>query len=185
MPNFTPSTAKNHMRRTLAALLDPQPKAPDIASLWEHFESSCAYCGRNLDRSRREGHRDHLVSHADGGGNSIYNSVLACAQCNGNEKRESDWKVFLLAKAKTPDVFRVRKVVIDSWRRKGARATTLPPATRVKAEKIISAVLGDFDNAVQRIRALRMAPSNMSIDSDAQMRSRAARVPVSRRTSSR
>jgi 5-methylcytosine-specific restriction endonuclease McrA len=155
MPNFTPSTAKNHMRRTLAALLDPHPKAPDVVSLWTHFKSSCAYCGCGLSRSRREGHRDHLVSHAEGGGNSIYNCVLACARCNGNEKRETEWKAFLRGKAKSSDLYKQRKAVIDAWRRKGMRATALPTSQRAKAQKIISAALKDFDVAVESIRALR------------------------------
>jgi 5-methylcytosine-specific restriction endonuclease McrA len=157
MPNFTPSTAKNHMRRTLAALLDPHPKADHVTALWEHFGSSCAYCGWVLKRSRREGHRDHLVSHAAGGANSIYNSVLACARCNGNEKREADWKAFLRAKAPSPDLFKERKAVIDAWRRKGRRAEVLPAATRAKAEKIILSALSEFDGAVERIRAMRNA----------------------------
>lgn len=155
MPNFTPSTAKNHMRRSLMALLDPHPKPKDIDALWKHFGSRCAYCGKSLDRSRREGHRDHLISHASGGTNTIYNSVLACAACNGNEKRETDWKEFLTLKVRSPELRRKRRALIEAWRRKGQRVVALAPATRGEAEKLIETALASFDKASRRIRALR------------------------------
>lgn len=162
MPNFTPSTAKNHMRRTLTALLDPHPKPEHVSALWEHFGGFCAYCGRKLNRGKREGHRDHLVSHAEGGANTIYNSVLACAMCNGNEKRETDWKAFLRTKASSPELREQRKAAIDAWRRKGRGLAPLSPVARTKAETIIATALAHFDEAVEQVRALRAVPSNKS-----------------------
>ena len=92
MPRMTPGYAKNTMRRALRTVIDPEPSASEIAKLWEYFGSACAYCERPLSRGNREGHVDHLIS---GGTNHISNRVLSCPACNGDEKRDEDWLVFL------------------------------------------------------------------------------------------
>jgi hypothetical protein len=84
--------AKNRMRRTVAEIVDPGPT--NIDPLWEHFEARCAYCGRDLSRSGREGHRDHALP---SGGNHLGNLILACGRCNGDEKREQGWREFLVS----------------------------------------------------------------------------------------
>jgi len=86
MPNCTPSMARNTMRKCFSAILDPSPKARDVGLLWAYFQSSCAYCGKALERALRHGHLDHLKARSAGGHNSIYNHVLACGGCNGDEK---------------------------------------------------------------------------------------------------
>jgi hypothetical protein len=50
-----------------------------------------------------------------------------------------------------------RKALIDAWRRKGRSVVPLEPRTRAKAEKLISAALASFDEAVSGIRALRVS----------------------------
>lgn len=102
--------AKNIMRRCLNELLDPSPASID--AVWQHFESRCAYCRRELDRDLREGHMDH----ADvGGGNQLGNLVLSCGACNGDEKRDAPWREFLLKKAPTQADFVEREARILNW----------------------------------------------------------------------
>jgi hypothetical protein len=106
----TVSQAKNRMHRTLKEILDPGPHSVD--AVWEHFESRCAYCGKELSRDHRDGH----VDHADpDGGNGLGNLVLACGSCNGDEKREESWQSFL--RRKTPDdaLFAEREQCIRAW----------------------------------------------------------------------
>jgi hypothetical protein len=98
--------------RTLAVeeILDPGPR--NVDALWEHFNSRCAYCGKKLSRDLREGHTDHAEP---GGGNGLGNLLLACASCNGDEKREEPWHRFL--RRKTPDdaLFAEREGHIRVW----------------------------------------------------------------------
>jgi 5-methylcytosine-specific restriction endonuclease McrA len=107
---YTVSQAKNRMRRTVEEILDPGPR--NVDALWEHFDAQCAYCGTGLSRDRREGHIDHADPD---GGNDLGNLVLACASCNGDEKREESWHEFL--RRKTPDdaLFAKREGRIRAW----------------------------------------------------------------------
>lgn len=56
MAKDTPLMAKNKMRRCLIIILDPQPSSGEVQRLWNFFQSSCAYCGCQLDRLSRTGH---------------------------------------------------------------------------------------------------------------------------------
>jgi 5-methylcytosine-specific restriction endonuclease McrA len=107
---YTVSQAKNRMRRTVEEILDPGPR--NVNALWEHFGAQCAYCGKDLNRDRREGHIDHADPD---GGNDLGNLVLACGSCNGDEKREESWQGFL--RRKTPDdaIFAEREGRIRAW----------------------------------------------------------------------
>jgi hypothetical protein len=151
MPKMTPGYAKNTIRRALRAVVDPEPTAMEIKELWAHFDSACAYCGRQLSKVDRGGHIDHLVS---GGTNHISNRVLACPPCNGDEKRESNWKEFLELKcASDVGMFNQRSQKIQSWRKANER---LP--ARIKEselEKEIEQAVGAFDSAVANLRRLR------------------------------
>lgn len=150
MPKMTPGYAKNTMRRALRAVIDPEPSTSEIAKLWEYFVSACAYCGRPLSRGNREGHVDHLIS---GGTNHISNRVLSCAVCNGDEKRDEDWVVFLRKKTCDEQVFRKRRQRIESWR----ESTKSQEQSRIDAQvqaEIDRAITG-FDNAVSNLRQLR------------------------------
>ena len=92
------SQAKNDIKTCFKEIIDPSPSGPEIARMWSHFASCCAYCGSPLRRDKREGHADHLVSKFAGGLNHISNRVLSCGGCNGDDKRESDWERFILTK---------------------------------------------------------------------------------------
>jgi len=99
MAKNTPSMAKNMIKRSLLAVIDPHPSKAEVELLWKYFQSSCAYCGVEIPRESRTGHMDHVVSSALGGSNSIYNHVLSCSRCNGDEKKEESWQSFLTRKA--------------------------------------------------------------------------------------
>jgi HNH endonuclease len=150
MPKMTPGYAKNTMRRALRAVIDPEPSASEIAKLWEYFGSACAYCGRGLSRGNREGHVDHLIS---GGTNHISNRVLSCPVCNGDEKREADWLVFLRKKTCDDQVFRKRRQRIESWHESNKSQEQSRIDAEVQAE--IDRAISGFDNAVSNLRQLR------------------------------
>ena len=154
MAKDTPSMAKNKIKRSLGAILDPYPTAKETNLLWEYFEQSCAYCGVVMNRKSRIGHLDHVVPQAEGGNNSIYNHVLSCAKCNGDEKRELDWLLFLEQKSVHVDLLKTRKVKIENWLMRndnvGIEARVLE-----RAEKIIADALAQFDESVIAMRNLR------------------------------
>lgn len=147
--------AKNGMRRALRALFDTLPTPAEQARLWAYFDSSCAYCGQTLVLSERLGHIDHLVAHSMGGTNNIHNHVLACSRCNGDEKREEDWEVFLERKVAALDVRAARHARIKTWMEQTPPASLPDQEMREAAEAIIARAVLDFEAAVEQMRALR------------------------------
>lgn len=154
MGKDTPSMAKNKIRRSLQAILDPYPTRKEIDELWAFFNSCCAYCGIQIQRSSRVGHLDHVVSSAQGGTNSVHNHVLACAICNGDQKREEDWQVFLARMSDCSEVKAVRGSRIQAWLAM-APSRTWNLNREEQAQKVIDRVMAQYDEAVQAIRALR------------------------------
>lgn len=150
----TPSMAKNKIKRSLLAIIDPHPTPKQIDELWTYFNSSCAYCGIPISRDTRTGHVDHVVSSALGGTNCIHNHVLSCARCNGDEKREEFWESFLAKKAAGPGVLDKRHAHISAWLRRGD-AEPSPEEMRAEANAIINRALANFDSAVIAMRELR------------------------------
>jgi 5-methylcytosine-specific restriction endonuclease McrA len=104
------SVAKNRMARAVESILDPWPVGKD--PIWEFFDSKCAYCGLKLVKGQRQAHIDHATSRA---GNHLGNLVLACPQCNGDEKRDEDWREFLERKVSDQVVRRERAERIERW----------------------------------------------------------------------
>ena len=147
---MTSGYAKNTMRRALRAVIDREPSASEIAKLWEYFGSACAYCERPLSRGNREGHVDHLIS---GGTNHISNRVLSCPACNGDEKRDEDWLVFLQKKTLGQQIFRARRNRIESWHEstKSQEQSRIDAQVQIEIDRAISA----FDNAVANFRQMR------------------------------
>jgi hypothetical protein len=149
--NFTPSFAKNVIRRSLRAVLDKRPSDAEVRRLWRHFNDRCAYCYEPIPWRSTQARLDHLVS---GGTNHISNRVPACAQCNDEEKREAPWEPFLESKAPAEE-FEARKKRILEWVASASiagRATTDPSAP---AEDEIEAVIAAYDAALAKIRASR------------------------------
>jgi len=154
MAKDTPSIAKNKIKRSLRAIIDPLPSRKEILSLWEYFKNSCAYCNVKIDPDSRLGHLDHVIAQSDGGNNSIYNHVLSCAKCNGDEKREMDWKIFLKQKLVNSENFDSRKLEIEKWLEKN-NIVKIELKRKEKIDKIIADALAQFDISVQSMRALK------------------------------
>jgi hypothetical protein len=150
----TPSMAKNKIRRSLAAILDPHPSAKEVDELWKYFKETCAYCGVLIDRKSRTGHIDHLVSSALGGSNDIHNHVLSCARCNGDEKREEAWQRFLSRKAHDPLVAKERTDRVLTWFSKAKPVSSNMNSTE-RAQAIVQSAIDAYDMAVAQMRALR------------------------------
>jgi hypothetical protein len=112
----TVSFAKNIMRRAIEDLVDPPPRAAEQRALRAYFGNRCCYCGG--DAPERLGHIDHATP---GGGNHLGNFVLACATCNGDEKREQGWNDFLTAKCPDAEIRSGRHAKISEWFEKHPR----------------------------------------------------------------
>ena len=150
----TPSMAKNKIRRSLLAIIDPHPTPAEINELWVYFQSSCAYCGMAIARDSRTGHMDHVVSSAFGGSNCVHNHVLSCARCNGDEKREESWESFLAKKIPDAALAANRHAHISAWLARSA-SVSVTSETRAQADAIINRALASFDSAVKELRGLR------------------------------
>lgn len=154
MAKDTPSIAKNKIRRSLIAICDPYPSKAEENVLWVYFESSCAYCNVPIDRKARTGHLDHLLSSAEGGTNNIHNFVLACARCNGDEKRDESWISFLKRKSESELANTQRKEKIENWLSLSS-IKVLDKELSILKEAIIKEAVENFDLSVNKMRALR------------------------------
>jgi len=148
--------AKNVARRAFSQLIDPAPNRLQQQRIWEHFEHRCAYCAAALDRTRKEGHIDHLVSASTGGRNDLSNRVLACAPCNEKEKREMDWEEFLVVKVSDIALRQQRSDRILAWRQAAVTAISDPnlqAAVEVAGREVAELI----DRKAAEIRALKAA----------------------------
>jgi hypothetical protein len=89
-----------------------------------------------------------------GGTNSIFNCVLACGPCNGDERRETDWRRFIAGKASAREL-RERRTRIRAWIKQAPTPSASAPALRAKAEAIIASEILHFERTVRKLRALR------------------------------
>lgn len=115
MPKVTTAYVKNVIRRSFREIIDPAPDKEAVSKIWLFFGSMCAYCGKTLDKLKKEGHIDHLISASQKGANHLGNRVLSCATCNEQEKLDLPWESFLQAKLKNEIVFQERKRKIIEW----------------------------------------------------------------------
>jgi hypothetical protein len=150
MPRMTSAYAKNIIRRTLRAVVDPEPTIHDIERVWEYFGSACAYCDQKLRHHNREGDIDHLVS---GATNHISNRVLSCKPCNGDKKRDRDWLEFLRDTSSDKVAFRERRDKINSWCR--ANRPTKQILSNLVIQKEIDQAIRAFELAYLRLYRLR------------------------------
>ena len=154
MSKDTPSMAKNKIKRSLKAICDPHPSKLEKDSLWDYFNSQCAYCGVDIEKASRTGHLDHLIPSSQGGTNSIFNHALSCAKCNGDEKREEEWDSFLKKKTERDDIYQQRKHLIEAWLQKAPKGMNAPEF-KLKRDSIIDQALSDFDSSVAKMRELK------------------------------
>lgn len=146
--------AKNFIGRSLHGIIDPYPSIQEIEMLWEYFTSQCAYCGKKLDRESRYGHIDHLLNLDSLNYNNIHNCVLACQECNGNEKREQDWISFLKNKNKGDDeLLTARKEQIEKWHDE-APTDKFDTFLEVEIKNAIGIALNGYSEALSRLKSL-------------------------------
>lgn len=154
MPAVTTAYVKNIIRRGLRELVDPSPDRDAVASIWKFFDDRCAYCGKTLRKTNKEGHIDHLVSASKGGPNHISNRVLSCAACNETEKLDSNWDEFLKRKAGDPTTYEVRKKRILEWQTLTHGRVHRPDSgTLVEVSSLAGRVVAEFDKAVKDIKS--------------------------------
>ena len=153
MARFTPSMTRNHIRRSLIAIVDPLPSRAEVDALWSYFQHACAYCGKSLERLSRHGHLDHLVSGLSEG-NSVFNHVLACATCDGDLKRKRPWLDFLSEVVADPQVRDSRASRIQAWTsRRPVSAVSQPDSTTVG--EVIARALEAYDSSVAELLSIR------------------------------
>src|SRR6478609_666586 len=93
-PKDTRSQVAGRLRAGLKAIIDPHPSPAQEEEMFQFFDYRCAFCGVRLVPGEPTTHRDHLISRKCKGLNHISNRVPACGVCNGNDKREMDWREF-------------------------------------------------------------------------------------------
>ncbi|MGB8370810.1 MAG: HNH endonuclease [Limisphaerales bacterium] len=123
MPSVTTAYTKNIVRRAFREIIDETPSKQEVDKIWKFFDSECAYCGKKLQKTNKEGHIDHLVSASKGGRNHVSNRVLSCANCNEKEKLDSPWEEFLASKVSDPPVLESRRQRISDWQRQNSCET--------------------------------------------------------------
>lgn len=152
----SPSQVKNAVMRCLRGIVDPYPTKEDVATVWAFFDSKCAYCGRDMKRSDRCGHQDHLIAFTDGGANDLGNYVLACRTCNGDEKLAESWETFLRRKTPDDSAFRDRKVKIEQWVALNAPShRELPDYQRQAVLDAFEQIVSVLDVAVSGLRGMK------------------------------
>jgi hypothetical protein len=144
----TVSSAKNRMRKVIAAIVDPWPRSEK--PIWDYFGSECAYCGIALDRTGRRAHMDHAVA---GGGNHLGNLILSCAICNGDEKRDEGWREFIERKVADADLRATRIAQVEDWIAMHPRAalTPSPEVESLRAE--LDALVDTFGEKCTELKA--------------------------------
>lgn len=150
------SNATNSMRRAIEGLFYRPLNSKEKNLIWEYFESRCAYCDKLTDRAHRHGHMDHLDCTAFVGGNYIRNRVLACKECNGNEKRDYDWKEFLKSKCRDRETFYLRKKRIVAWQKQFPPLIpiVLSPDAEFARTDLLGAI-ANFQEKFARFRTLK------------------------------
>jgi len=128
MPTPTTAYTKNIIRRSLQEIVDPSPNRNGVDRIWQYFKSKCAYCGRAIDRSKKQGHIDHLVPASRGGANHAANRVLSCATCNEKEKLNKDWLTFMAEKVSNEELSRKRINRIKQWQSQNGQGKSALPA---------------------------------------------------------
>ena len=109
-----PPQARNSIKRALAYVAGLRFSNNYIKECKDHFNHSCAYCSAGIEQGGRRGHLDHAIAMTTDSPN--YHLVYACHICNGDSKREQDWKSFLKEACKgDKDLIREREKLIEQW----------------------------------------------------------------------
>ena len=156
MAKVTPSMAKNQIKRSLLQVIDTHPNKSQKQQVWNYFDNKCAYCNIVIEPNSRKGHLDHLHAVRDGGSNDVYNFVLACNICNGDEKREMPWREFLVIKCQNlPNSMYIERLErIETWHQKSL-ISQLDANVVSQIAAIIETAQASFENSIKKMRALR------------------------------
>ena len=148
--------AKNQIKRSLLQVIDTHPNKAQKQQVWSYFDNKCAYCNIVIEPNSRTGHLDHLHAVKDGGSNDVYNFVLACNICNGDEKREMPWREFLVIKCQNlpNSVYVERLAHIENWHQKSI-ISQLDAELVFQIDAIIETAQASFKNSIKQMRALR------------------------------
>lgn len=160
-PKNSPSQAISHIKAGLKAIVDPHPSADELAQMWKFFRDDdgpyqCAFCDGAIVPGTSGAHRDHLLSRKHGGLNHISNRVPACYRCNGNDKREMDWRDFLRSRPGTEEDFRRREARIMAWLERWSAATRPSEELLRLSERKAYRVIQEFQRAVRELRQARV-----------------------------
>ena len=154
MARYSISQAKNLVSRCLRNIIDPVPTTQERKSVWDHFDNQCAYCGMEMSPTARVGHLDHVVPVSEGGSNHVSNFVLSCPGCNGDEKRELDWEIFLRNSAGSE--FELRCARIQAWLDQGTDdQRQLTEIELAVLNRVTGEVKDAISKAADELRALR------------------------------
>lgn len=154
---MTRPQVKNAIHRYLKSVIDPNPRRLEIIELWNHFNSMCCYCGRELDMGEREGHIDHLIPESAGGKNFKYNRVLSCRECNGDMKRDRNWEEFLKESCKgDKEAIDCRRKKISDWT--GNRCLTVSEAEKRIIEENFSTIVNILDEKIAVLKNQTLGP---------------------------
>jgi hypothetical protein len=159
MSSHTLSQTKNYIRKALWKAADPAPSAKQVQALWEHFQSSCAYCGRPLQKKERKAHIDHLDAN---GRNHISNRVIACNLCNGDEKREQNWEEFLVKKCSDTELLQSRRDRILSWQQRCEQPQAMNEEVAAKIEASIVRCYQVLDDCYKEVKQIVAGQRNVS-----------------------
>jgi len=154
MPAPTPSYVKNMISRSLREIVDPSPTKKAKERIWKFFDYQCAYCGKLLRKTQKEGHIDHLSPTSLGGSNHISNLVLSCATCNEAEKLDGAWQEFILRKNQDPEVVRTRIAKIREWQRLNG-GPVLDKNKLCEIDRLSELAAAYYDMKVKEARKLR------------------------------
>lgn len=156
MPAPTPGYVRNIIRRCFHEQIDKSPTKSQVDKIWAYFHNSCAYCGKLLNRSNKEGHVDHLVSASRGGANNISNRVLSCAKCNEKEKLDKDWKKFLKRKVADNSIRKERIIKIEQWiKTQGSEHLIVSEELLQKVDKLAGDAVKEFTSGIEKIRSMK------------------------------
>jgi|ERR1017187_931632 hypothetical protein len=144
--------AKNYIARAFRAVVDPHPPDESLSSLWQHFQSRCAYCGIEIARAPKQAHYDHLAS---SGGSRLSNFVLSCPDCN-ERKRDLDWQRFLRGRCSDEQIFQSRRATILAWQQQAQQHDAIvDPVLLDRADVCIAKVYSVFDQQLSDLRAFK------------------------------
>ena len=152
---MTPSQAKNAVSKALLEIIDPPPSKTQERHIRAYFNNRCAYCGVNIPPEGRTGHIDHLIPRQNGGTNHISNLVLSCNICNGDEKLDQDWRVFIHQKVTDISERQLRIVAIEKWISDNAGPIALSSETIDFVQRSRLKVNLAFDQAITELKEIK------------------------------